>query len=113
VLAKLHLQVESAVSTSNKTVDKFLGFTSWRDKWHEANKKGENFGTFITNCFGEQMAELGYNYSGIDKTEQVRSTDKNLPLYRLAFFSRSDLGEKFWREARKYSKDQMGFPWQA
>jgi hypothetical protein len=55
------------------------------------------------------MTKLGYNYSGIDKTQQIRSTDKNLPLYRLAFFSRSDLGEKFWREALKYSNDQMGF----
>lgn len=101
--------VSRYISSTNTTVDRFLGLATWREKWHEAEKEGENFGTFITNCFGEQMTKLGYNYSGIDKTQQIRSTEKNLPLYRLAFFSRSDLGEKFWREALKYSSDQMGF----
>lgn len=97
------------INPSNMTIDRFLGLPTWRDKWHIAEKNGENLGVFLTNCFGERMIGLGYKYSGIDKTQQVRSTDKNLPLYRLAFFSRSDLGEKFWREARKYSNDQMGF----
>jgi three-Cys-motif partner protein len=100
--------VSRYVNPTNMTVDRFLGLATWRDKWREVEKEGENFGTFITNCFGEQMTKLGYNYSGIDKTQQIRSTEKNLPLYRLAFFSRSDLGEKFWLEARKYSNDQMG-----
>ncbi len=37
----------------------------------------------------------------------VRSIEKNLPLYHLAFFSRNELGRKFWKEARKYSDDQL------
>ena len=36
----------------------------------------------------------------------VRSTDKNLPLYHLAFFSRHPLGQKLWREAVKSSNPQ-------
>jgi len=53
------------------------------------------------------MRKLGYIYSGIEETVLIRSTDKNLPLYRLAFFSRDKLGQKFWKEALKYSTNQL------
>lgn len=54
------------------------------------------------------MRTMGYIYSGTEETVQIRSTEKNLPLYHLAFFSRHKLGEKFWKEAKKYSNDQLG-----
>ena len=53
------------------------------------------------------MLKLKYNYSGLSDMKQIRSQDKNLPLYHLAFFSRSQLGNKFWKEAKKYSNDQL------
>jgi three-Cys-motif partner protein len=99
------------LNPSNQIVERFLDLPTWRNEWHQAELKGENFGIYLTNAFGRQMAAMGYIYSGIDKTEQIRSTDKNLPLYRLAFFSRHKLGEKFWKESRKYSNDQLDLPW--
>ena len=36
----------------------------------------------------------------------VRSTDSNVPLYHLAFFSRNDLRTKFSREAMKSTDPQ-------
>jgi hypothetical protein len=55
------------------------------------------------------MEQLGYRDRAAEKTQLIRSTEKNLPLYRLAFFSRHALGEQFWKEAKKYSYPQLGF----
>ncbi len=42
----------------------------------------------------------------VGTSEWREATEKNLPLYRLGFFSRHPLGQKFWDETRKYSQDQ-------
>lgn len=94
------------IKSTNKTVDLFLGTSNWRDEWKQAASQGENFGHYLTRRFGKEMESIGYINLGIEETIQIRSTDKNLPLYHLAFFSRNKLGQKFWKEARKYSKDQ-------
>jgi len=33
-------------------------------------------------------------------------TEKSVRLYRLAFFSRHELGRKLWRQVMKYAPDQ-------
>jgi three-Cys-motif partner protein len=99
--------VSSYVNPTNTTVDNFLGNADWRKDWPTAEKNGEGFGYFIAKYFAKEIAALGYKYGGIDETVLVRSTEKNLPLYHLAFFSRNKLGGKFWTEARKYSNDQL------
>lgn len=91
---------------ANKTVERFLGLTAWRTEWAAAEARGESFEHFLSDNFGKQMAGLGYIYSGVEEMKTVRSTEKKLLLYRLAFFSRSDLGKKFWDQAKKYSHDQ-------
>lgn len=91
---------------SDKTIDTFLGTSDWREKWSNANHD-VSFGVFLTNMYGKRMQDLGYHYEGIHRTELIRGTEKNLPLYRLAFFSRHNLGEKFWNEAKKYSDPQI------
>lgn len=95
----------------NETLDRFLGTPNWRDNWNNARFRRQSFGDFLTDAFGQQMAELGYIYAGIDKTELIRLTTKNVPLYRLAFFSRHPRGDEFWKAAKKYSKPQLDFPW--
>lgn len=111
VLIPTHMDANRNVSRyinpTNNTVDNFLGTASWRDAWNKAKLQKESFGDFLANQFGEQMAAMDYLYSGLSDTKLVRSTDKNLPLYRLAFFSRHRLGQKFWRDAMKYSSDQL------
>lgn len=99
--------VSHYVNPSNNIVDRFLGTSAWRNDWKQAETMGESFEHFLTDRFGKEMAALGYLYSGVEDTKLVRSTDKNLPLYRLAFFSRKSLGQKFWEQARKYSQDQQ------
>ena len=93
-------------SDVNKTLDRFLGSSDWRAAWPSAEVKGEKFPLFFVDRFGLEMRKLGYLYAGTQDTKLIRSTEKNLPLYHLAFFSRHKLGAKFWKQAMKYGKDQ-------
>ncbi len=92
---------------TNRTIDKFIGSSTWRQEWYQAALGKESFDVFLTNRYGQNMKELGYRYPGIANTQLIRSTRNNLLLYRLAFFSRHKLGEKFWNEAKKYSDPQL------
>ena len=87
-------------------VARFLGMEGWRARWLVAEAKGENFERFVRDQFGRQMAALGYKYSGPEEMKPIRLPEKNVLLYRLAFFSRSDLGKKLWEQVRKYGDDQ-------
>lgn len=91
----------------NSSLDKFLGTKSWRTEWNERGRRPQNFGIFIADRFCHKMKELGYLYDGSEDLELVRGTEKNLPLYHLAFFSRNDLGLLFWRETRRQTKKQL------
>ena len=95
------------IDESSTAVEDFTGASQWRDEWRLKGARWENFGLFFADLFGRQMRTLTYFYEGLADMVHVRSTEKNLPLYHLAFFSRNELGRKFWKEARKYSDDQL------
>jgi three-Cys-motif partner protein len=94
------------LAPENRTIDRFLGRPLWRQEWAAAQTSGKTFDHFMTDAFAESMMALGYRYQGIHSTHLVRSTEKKLRLYRLALFSRHSLGERFWREVRKYATAQ-------
>jgi three-Cys-motif partner protein len=93
----------------NKVVEKFLGLPDWRIAWSAAKARRESFSLYLMERFSNQMEARDYIRAPIEETKLVRSTEKNLPLYRLAFFSRHELAKNFWEQARKYSDDQLGF----
>jgi hypothetical protein len=39
--------------------------------------------------------------------KEIRSNEKNLPLYHLAFFSKHPRGYQFWDQVLKYGTDQL------
>ena len=90
----------------SSVVADYLGKANWR----ELRPLGDPlvpFDIFITKNLDSQMKALSYHHGGILENVMIRSTDKNLPLYRLGFYSRNQLGEKFWKEAKKYSDPQL------
>jgi len=91
---------------SNQTVENFLGLDDWRVLWN-ASKPGTKFGAFIADQFGLQMKSLGYSYQGLPDTVLVREPQRNIPLYRLAYFSRHPLGIRFWQKAKKSTRSQL------
>lgn len=94
------------IDPSSDVIDRFVGTPAWREEWR--NKQNVmTFDTFVAEFFSEQMSHLGFTYGGLQDSLLVRSTEKNLPLYRLGFYSRRELGRRFWKEARRYSNPQL------
>ena len=94
------------VDPSNNNVDKFVGYNDWRKRWENVQNPNANFGLFVMGEFSRHMEALGYKQNENHETVLVRNQQKNAPLYRLAFFSKHDLGKTFWKEAKKYSNPQ-------
>ena len=53
------------------------------------------------------METLGYLAVPFHQMKLIRSDVQNLPLYRLALFSRHQLAYQYWDEVLKYSTAQM------
>ena len=96
-------------SANNDQIDKFLGDKAWRGRWRQAQRSKVPFRHFLAQEYANQMAGLGYVKVAVEKMKEVKSDDKNLPLYHLAFFSKSTMGYKFWDEVLKYSDPQQSF----
>jgi three-Cys-motif partner protein len=94
--------------SQNTVVERFLGLPGWRAEWNAAKLNRDSFSSYLMKRFSNQMEARRYIRVPIEETRLVRSTQKNLPLYRLALFSRSERGKSHWEQALKYSDDQLG-----
>jgi three-Cys-motif partner protein len=90
-------------------VDKFLGSGSWRKRWATAQWDAVKFTRFLADEFTKSMASLGYIPPPHYTMKEVRSSEKNLALYRLALFSRNERAYQLWNQVLKYSTDQTTF----
>lgn len=88
------------VEYDNDRVDAFLGHNEWRNRWSKLKNENYDFRKFLAEEFIKSMMSLGYPKTALETLYPVRSTDKNLFLYHLAFFSKSDRGYDFWKKAR-------------
>jgi three-Cys-motif partner protein len=100
---------EHYLKEDSDKVDKFLGSSSWRNRWATAQWDAVKFTRFLADEFTKSMAGLGYIPPPHYTMKEVRSHEKNLPLYRLALFSRHERAYRYWDEVLKYSTDQTTF----
>jgi three-Cys-motif partner protein len=112
-LLALHMDANrnlaSYLNTDNSKIDEFLDLSDWRELWRKDEPGRREFPQFLAEEYSKQMESLGYLPVPFYKMKQIRSGDKNLPLYRLALFSRNELAYKFWDEVLRYSTDQRTF----
>lgn len=101
--------LERYLRPENTKVEDFLGLREWREKWKIAESQGTSFPRYLAEEYSRQMERLGHLPMPWDKMRQVRSGEKNLPLYRLALFSRHPLAYGLWDEVLKYSTSQTSF----
>jgi three-Cys-motif partner protein len=102
------------LSQDNTVVERFLGNPCWRDNWPNAKWKRISFSDYLVESFSHEMIKLNYKPVDLTDTVLIRQPN-NAPLYRLAFYSRSDSGIKFWKQTKKYSDPQrkFDFNWKA
>jgi three-Cys-motif partner protein len=108
ILLPLHMDINRNTDTyfgsNNKTLTNFLGTNEWRNEFDLQNLNRKKFIRYISKKYDSNMMGLGY----IEPEHKfpVRSTDKNLPLYHLAFYSKSPRGNDFYKKVRKSAKSQ-------
>ena len=95
------------VGDDNPTIDLFLGDHTWRPRWKTAERAGDSIVKFLANEYSARMGQIGYLTMTLEDMVKVRTYDKHLPLYYLAFFSKHAKGLEFWRAVRKYATDQL------
>lgn len=99
--------VENYLNPANSKVDDFLDLPDWRERWKIAESRGGQFARFLAEEYSGQMERLGCIHQPWDRMKQVRSDEKNLPLYRLALFSRHPLAYEYWEEVLIYGSPQQ------
>ena len=113
ILLALHMDanrnVQHYLDSGNLKVDEFLDLPDWRERWKTAEGQRVGFPRFLAEEYSGRMEGLGYLRQPWDRMKEVRSDEKNLPLYRLALFSRHPLAYQYWDEVLKYSSDQRYF----
>ncbi len=113
ILLALHVDanrnVEHYLNSGNLKVDEFLDLPDWRERWRIAEGRGTRFPRFLAEEYSGQMEKLGYLPQQWDRMKQVRSDERNLPLYRLSLFSRHERAYQFWDEVLIYSSNQKTF----
>lgn len=92
----------------NEKISNFLGLNSWREIF-SSNYEGRqsDFVRFLAEQYRNQMSTM--NYINEYNMHKIRSNEKNLPLYYLAFFSKHKRGTQFFSQIEKYSTDQLKF----
>ena len=102
---------QNYVSPKSAKVAEFLESPDWRKEWKLAESGRVPFPNFLAEAFSRRMEGQGYIYQPIYKMKEIMFPDKNWPLYRLALFSRHQLGYDYWDETLKYSDNQTEFEW--
>jgi three-Cys-motif partner protein len=100
---------EHYVDGDSTKIDEALGNTEWRERWKAVGIRRSDFRPFLAGEFCRSMESLDYLKKPLDRMKLVRSVEKNLPLYYLALFSRSETAFKFWNDVLRYSTDQKDF----
>jgi three-Cys-motif partner protein len=99
--------IERYVGEESDVIDSFLGDRDWRDGWKTAKAQQKSLVAFLAVEYSRRMAALGYLPMPLEQMVKIRTYQKRLPLYYLAFYSRHARGLDFWNQVREYSTDQL------
>lgn len=100
-------------SPTDTVIDRFFGDRNWRDIYAQGRHSEKSLAAIhrqLIDYYKSKLSELGYkdvrdDYE-LESEPVMRNTQRNVPLYRLLFASKSDLGHKFWKDVTK--KDAYG-----
>ncbi len=109
ILQALHMDgnrnLEVYIKEENNKIAKYLGIQNWRELFEKnLSEYNQNFVKFLADQYQKQMGLL--KYLPTKHMHQIRSNQKNLPLYYLAFYSKHPRGVDFFKKAEKYVTSQ-------
>lgn len=110
ILQALHMDAnrnfDVYLNDENTKIAEYLGLSDWRERYeNNGHIDKKDFVRFLAEQYQAQMVLLGYE--NITQMHQIRSNEKNLPLYYLSFYSKSKRGVQFFKEVQKRIKPQF------
>lgn len=110
ILQALHMDgnrnLSKYIKEENDKIALYLGDPDWRIKFNESCKSNSsNFVRFLAEQYMIKMKSIGYLPE--NNMHQIRSNEKNLPLYYLAFYSKHPRGIDYYKRVEKYSNPQL------
>ena len=110
ILQALHMDAnrnfDRYIREKNNKISDYLGIPNWRVLFEEDGLKNRrDFIKFLADQYQNQMVKLGYLKS--KQMHQIRSNDKNLPLYYLAFYTKNSRGIDFFKKVQDRVKPQL------
>jgi len=97
-----------SINSPNETLlDKFFGDALWRDIYAQSKDYSGGVHRPLIDHYKSKLRNLGYVEVKDDEevwTEPLMKNQKNAPLYRLLFASKSELGIRFWKEITKINR---------
>ncbi|MES2565471.1 MAG: three-Cys-motif partner protein TcmP [Bacteroidota bacterium] len=110
ILQALHMDAnrnfDSYFKEENTKIANYLGKDNWRELMEKDGKAyKKDFVKFLAEQYQTQMRELGYQENKL--MHQIRSNEKNLPLYYLSFYTKNPTGEDFFKKVQKRVTPQI------
>lgn len=110
ILQALHMDgnrnLAKYLKDENEKIALYLGNENWRDEFNQRNiDYSANFVKFLADQYLNKMQSLGYIPE--KNMHQIRSNERNLPLYYLAFYSKHPRGIDFYKRVEKYTSQQL------
>ncbi len=100
--------LRSINSPTQTKLDKFFGDNDvWRSVYNKHKDSAGGYHRALINHYKSNLKKLGYEEVKDDEeiwTEPLMRNQKNAPLYRLLFASKSKLGIKFWKDITKIKR---------
>jgi len=101
ILLALHMDANRNLpyylDENSKKIEDFVGDGDWRNEFIEFENTGKDFIKYLASKYDQNMMDLGY----VANKHLVRSSNKNLPLYYLAFYSKHDRGNDFYKKVKQ------------
>ena len=94
-------------SQNETTLDRFFGDDGWKDIYNKHKDSASGYHRPLINHYKSKLKKLEYVEVKDDEeiwTEPLMRNQKNAPLYRLLFASKSELGIKFWKDITRIKR---------
>ena len=110
ILQALHMDANrnlaKYIKEENDRISDYLGNPDWRVDYHQNCKEyTSNFVKFLSDQYQANMTKL--NYLPEKQMFQIRSNEKNLPLYYLAFYTKHPRGIDFYKQIEHGASPQL------
>jgi len=104
------LRAEQQYVKNPSKINQLLGTATWQERWIDAKQRGKSFPLFLADEFAASMKAMGYIPPSFYSMKKVFYYEKNYPLYAVGLFSRHQLAYKLWKDALRYTDDQLRIP---